>query len=87
MAIETLRSKTLAEAVEFINNKKNDVDHVWVFRKAIFLGSFLPKVFGPIHYDLEEINILIYIKCEDGVEEETICINNEDFLEYTLDYV
>ena len=87
MAIETLRSNTLAEAVEFINDIKNDVHHVWVFKNTIFLGSFLPKVFGPIHYDLEQINILIYIKSEDGLDEETIHIKNEDFLEYTLNYV
>jgi hypothetical protein len=85
MAIATLPANTLADAVKFINN--NDVDHVWVFKNTIFLGSFLPKVFGKIQYDLEEINILIYIKRDYGVEEETINIKNEDFLDYTLNYV
>jgi hypothetical protein len=85
MAIATLPAETLAEAVEFIN--KNDVDHVWVFRNYVFLGSFLPKVFGRIEYDLEQIHILIYVKNEEGIKEETICIKNEDFHEYTLNYV
>ena len=44
MAVASLPANTLAEAVEFIN--KNDVDHVWVYKKSVFLGSFLPKVFG-----------------------------------------
>ena len=85
MAIATLPAETLTDFVEFIN--KNDVDHVWVYKKSIFLGSFLPKVFGHIEYDLEQIYILIYIKNEEGLNEETICIKNEDFCEYTLKYV
>jgi hypothetical protein len=85
MAIATLNAETLAEAVEFIN--KNDVDHVWVYKKHIYLGSFLPKVFGRIEYDLEQIHILIYVKNEEGLQEETLCIKNEDFCEYTFKYV
>ena len=85
MAVASLPANTLAEAVEFIN--KNDVDHVWVYKKSVFLGSFLPKVFGHIEYDLEEINILVYIQREEGLKKETICITNEDFSEYGFNYV
>ncbi len=85
MAVTSLPADTLDQAVEFIN--KNDVDHVWVYKKSIYLGSFLPKVFGHIEYDLEEINILVYIQNEEGLNEETICIKNEDFFEYSFNYV
>ena len=87
MAVSSLPANTLASAVKFINDKKNDVDHVWVYKKSTFLGSFLPKTFGHIEYDLEEINILVYIQRDEGVKKETICITNEDFLEYSFNYV
>ena len=79
MAIETLPANTLDDTVEFINNK--DVDHVWIFRNYVYLGSFLPKVFGKIKYDLEEINIMIYIKRDDLLCKEPLCIKKEDFYE------
>jgi hypothetical protein len=85
MAVASLPANTLAEAVKFIN--KNDVDHVWVYKNSTFLGSFLPKTFGHIEYDLEEINILVYIQSDEGLKKETICITNEDFLEYSFNYV
>lgn len=85
MAIATLQANTLDDTVEFINNK--DVDHVWIFRNYVYIGSFLPKVFGKIKYDLEEINIMIYIKRDDLLYEEPLCINKEDFYEYTFNYI
>jgi hypothetical protein len=87
MAVATLPAGTLDQAVEFINDKKNDVDHVWVYKKSIFLGSFLPKTFGKIQYDSGQIHILVYIQSDEGLKKETLCITNDDFLEYRFDYV
>ena len=87
MAVETLIKQTLEQLVEFINNPKNDVYHLWVFKNDIYLGSFLPKKFGKIKYALEQITLLLYIKRDDFLCEETISINKDEFSEYTFNYV
>jgi hypothetical protein len=85
MAIETLKSNTLDHAVEFINN--NDVDQVWIFKHYVYLGSFLPKVFGKINYDLEQISIMLYIKKEDRLCEEPVVITKDEFFKYTFNFI
>ena len=87
MAIETLRSHSLDHAVEFINDSNNDVHHVWIFKNYVYLGSFLPKVFGKINYDLEQISIMLYIKKDERLCEETVVITKDDFFKYTFNYL
>ena len=87
MAVANIKSNTLDGVVAFINDPLNDVDHVWVFKHDIYLGSFLPKVFGKIKYDLECINILLYINKNNTFGEEIIRITKDEFSEYSFNYL
>ena len=53
--------------------------------EKIQLGDYI--TIYKIKYDWEEINIMIYIKRDDLLYEEPLCIKKEDFYEYTFNYV
>ncbi len=85
MAIEIIKSKTLEDVVEFINN--HNIDHVWLYKNGIYIGSFLPKIFGKINYDLEKISITLFIKKDTVLFKEMVIIRNDDLSEYTFEFI
>lgn len=87
MAIEQIRAASLEALVDFINNPENNIDHIWLYKNGIYIGSFLPKEFGKIYYDLEQISLLLYIDKYGNLVSETITITNSDFFEYNFEYV
>jgi len=89
MAIEDIPGETLGEVVDFINNPENDIDMINFSKNAIFLGTYLPKKFGKIVYDLEQFTISLYINIKKDGKKLLIpvTITNDDFSQLSLQYV
>jgi hypothetical protein len=87
MAIEHFRPTSLSHLFEFIKNPANDVDHIQVYKKDVYLGSLLPKLKGlNLSYSDEQVTMVLYIKDDENMlYETTVVIDNVD--EYTFEYV
>ncbi len=88
MAIEKFNPISLEHLFEFIKNPLNDLDHMWIFKDYIYLGSILPKMTDPkINYTIEQLSMYVYIKSDHDLLQEHIIINSGDLSHYRFDYV
>jgi|688.fasta_scaffold1378026_2 hypothetical protein len=65
MDIELFNPISLEHLLEFIKNPVNDIDHMWIFKNDVYLGSILPKMTDPkINYTVAQLSMSVYIKSE-----------------------
>ena len=94
MAVESFIPTSSEQVVEFVNDKKNDIDQMWVYSHSEYLGSLLPKINRlNLSCDLEHrLTMTLYIQNEEAssvfntvFNEKTIVINN--LMDYEFYYI
>jgi hypothetical protein len=94
MTVESFIPTSPEQVVEFVNDKENDIDQMWVYSHREYLGSLLPKIKRlNLSCDLEhQLTMTLYTQNEQAssafdivFNENTIVINN--LMDYEFYYI
>jgi len=94
MAVESFIPTSPEQVVEFVNDKENDIDQMWVYSHREYLGSLLPKIKRlKLSCDSEhQLTMTLYTQNEQATSvfntvfnENTIVINN--LMDYGFYYI
>ena len=69
---------------------KNNIEHFWIYKNDICLGSIMPKMYKTeLKYDVElnTLEVTLYINREGYLCKENVMLNAAEIKDYTFYYL